>query len=139
MKSQTKDKRLTTTDQRPTPSESRISHLVSRIALSALVFSLWSVAAFAANYDIREMTPEVREALAGRQARYSELQSAKRAGAVRENSEGLVSGSGGLVNAENHDRMVIYQTIATQNNLGPAGLSQIKRAFSETIREREGG
>ena len=84
------------------------------------------------------MTPEVREALAGRQTRYSELQAAKRSGAISENNEGLVSGNSDLARAENRDRLVIYQTIADQNNLGSAGLSQIKRTFAETIRERDG-
>jgi len=100
--------------------------------------SLISQIGFAANYDIREMTPEVKNALAGRQSRYAELQAAKNNGAIRENNEGLVSGNSGLVSAENNDRMVIYRTIAEQNNLGSAGLPQIQRAFAETIREREG-
>lgn len=106
--------------------------------LLSIVICLWSFAAQAANYDIKEMTPEVREALAGRQTRYSELQAAKRSGAISENNEGLVSGNSDLARAENRDRLVIYQTIADQNNLGSAGLSQIKRTFAETIRERDG-
>ncbi len=108
------------------------------LSLWSLVFGLWSLAAFAANYDIKEMTPEVREALAGRQSRHSALQVAKQSGAITENSEGLVSGSSELVNAENNDRLVIYQTIADQNELGAGGLAQIKAAFAETIRERDG-
>ncbi|HCM42104.1 MAG TPA: DUF1318 domain-containing protein [Candidatus Omnitrophota bacterium] len=100
--------------------------------------SLISQIGFAANYDIREMTPEIKNALSGRQARYAELQAAKNTGAIRENNEGLVSGNFPLVSAENRDRMVIYRAIAEQNNLGSAGLPQIQRAFAETIREREG-
>lgn len=103
-----------------------------------LILSTWSLASYAANYDIREMTPEVKNALSGRQARYADLQTAKQNGAIRENNEGLVSGNSPLVSAENRDRMVIYRTIAEQNNLGSAGLPQIQRAFAETIREREG-
>ncbi len=108
--------------------------------LSLLVFSLQSFAAFAANYDIKEMTPQVREALAGRQSRYSELQQAKQSGGARENSNGYVDcfRNESLCSAENHDRQTIYRTIADQNGLGAAGLSQIQRAFAETIREREG-
>lgn len=102
------------------------------------IASLFSQVGFAANYDIREMTPEVKNALAGRQSRYAELQAAKQSGAVRENNEGLVSGNSGLVSAENNDRMVIYRTIAQQNNLGAEGLELVKKAFAETIREREG-
>ncbi len=107
------------------------------VLLWAIGYGLWAFAAYAASYDIKQMTPEVREALAGRQARYSELQAAKHSGAASENSEGLVSGNSPLVSAENHDRLVIYQTIADQNGLGSSGLSQIKSAFAETIRERD--
>ena len=114
--------------------------LNSKTILIAAAFCLVSsFSGFAGEYDIKQMTPEVREALAGRQSRYSELQTAKRSGAVSENGEGLVSGNSPLVGAENHDRLVIYQTIADQNGLGSSGLSQIKRAFAETIRERDGG
>ncbi len=107
--------------------------ILSFIAIASLVSQI----GFAANYDIREMTPEVKNALSGRQARYAELQSAKRAGAIQENNEGLVSGNSPLVNPENRDRLVIYRAIADQNGLGAGGLDQIKRAFAETIRERE--
>lgn len=117
----------------------RNSGLGTRICLWSLVFSLLSAAAFAANYDIKEMTPEVREALAGRQTRYSELQQAKKSGGARENSQGYVDcfRNESLCSAENHDRQTIYRTIANQNGLGSAGLSQIQRAFAETIRERD--
>lgn len=104
----------------------------------ALALCSLSCAAFAANYDIKQMTPEIREALAGRQQRYSELQSAKRAGIARETSQGFVEcrTNGSLCSAENHDREVIYNAIAEQNGLGQAGVSQVQRAFAETIRER---
>jgi|GEM_PF-3431837 len=105
----------------------------------SLLLGSWSFAAYAANYDIKEMTPAVRDALAGRQTRYSELQSAKRSGMAKENEQGYVdcSANSALCSAENHDRQVIYKTIAEQNDLGQAGLSQIQRAFAETIRERD--
>jgi len=132
------DYRLQTTDYRLKTIKSWDSGLGIRVILFSLVFGLWSFSAFASNYDIKEMTPEVKNALSGRQARYAELQAAKNTGAIRENNEGLVSGNFPLVSAENRDRMVIYRAIADQNNLGSAGLPQIQRAFAETIREREG-
>ncbi len=131
------DYRPQTTDHRlQTKSKAKKTKLIF-ISLWSLVFSLQSFAAFAANYDIKEMTPEVKSALAGRQARYSELQAVKRSVVIHGNNEGWVSGNSPLVGAENRDRMVIYRAIAEQNNLGAAGLSQIQRAFAETIRERE--
>lgn len=113
--------------------------LNSKHLLIAAVFCLMgSFSGFAGEYDIKQMTPAVQQALSGRQSRYAELQASKQSGAVVENTEGLVSGNSPLVNAENNDRLVIYQTIADQNGLGSSGLAQIKRAFAETIREREG-
>ena len=113
--------------------------LNSKLILIAAVFCMMgSIAAYAGEYDIKQMTPEVREALAGRQSRYAELQAAKKSGAVSENDEGLVSGNPELAGAENHDRLVIYQTIADQNNLGSGGLEIIKKTFAQTIRERDG-
>ncbi len=111
---------------------------MKKLALLITTLTLIAQTGFAANYDIKEMTPEVRDALAGRQTRYAQLQAAKRSGAVHETNNGLVTGAEPLTSEENHDRMVIYQTIAQQNNLGQAGLSQIQRAFAETIRERDG-
>jgi len=112
-------------------------YIFSFLLMCCVALGAWSVSAYAANYDIREMTPEIQQALSGRQSRYAELQSAKKSGAIQENNQGLVSGNSALVNAENRDRMVIYRAIAEQNNLGSAGLPQIQRAFAETIRERE--
>ena len=100
---------------------------------------LISQTAFAENYDIKQMTPEVHQAINGRQTRYDELQSAKRSSVAKENVQGYVdcSANTALCSAENHDRQVIYKAIAEQNDLGQAGLSQIQRAFAETIRERD--
>lgn len=92
---------------------------------------------FAANYDLKEITPAVQRALTGRQGRYADLQAAKQAGAVQENNQGLVSGAEPISSAENKDRMVIYRAIVEQNNLGAGGLEVVQRTFAETIRARE--
>ena len=114
----------------------KISYRPLIVCLWSIVFGLWSFAAFAANYDIKEMTPAVQQALSSRQARYGQLQSAKQAGAIQENSRGLVSGAEPLASEENRDREVIYQAIAEQNNLGAEGLEQVHRAFAEVHQER---
>ena len=107
--------------------------------LWSLVFGLCSFTAFAANYDLKEKTPEIQQAIDGRQSRYTELQQAKQSGGARENIQGYVDcfRNESLCSAENYDRQAIYRAIADQNNLGQAGLSQIQRAFAETIRERD--
>lgn len=103
-----------------------------------LIFAIGTANAFAANYDIKQMTPEIKRAIEGRQNRYGELQAAKHSGQARENEQGYVdcSANQSLCSAENHDRQIIYRAIADQNELGSAGLSQVQRAFAETIRER---
>ena len=109
------------------------------ISLCAISYGLWAFAAYAANYDLKEKTPEIQQAIDGRQSRYTELQQAKQSGGARENNQGYVDcfRNESLCSAENHDRQTIYRAIADQNDLGPAGLSQIQRAFAETIRERD--
>ena len=99
-------------------------------------------AASAATYDLKEHTPEVQAALAGRQARYAQLTTAKTQGLVGESNQGLVSQRGGgadvaaLVQAENRDRMVIYQAIVQQNGLPAEALSTVQQVFAQTQRER---
>jgi len=98
--------------------------------------------AAAQNYDIKQMTPEIQQALNNRKARYAKLQSLKAQGAVGENRDGFVSalaassGTSALVSSENTDRETIYRAIADQNGLGAGGLSQIKSVFAEVQREK---
>ncbi|MSR78170.1 MAG: DUF1318 domain-containing protein [Candidatus Omnitrophica bacterium] len=98
--------------------------------------------AFAATYDIKEMTPQVQQALHGRQGRYDELQSSKSSGTVGENNQGYVEvlksegNASTIVSQENADRRTIYHAIVEQNHLGPSGLSQVELAFAEVQREK---
>ena len=100
------------------------------------------LSAYAAQYDIKNMTPEVTQAISNRQSRYEELQSSKAAGSVGENNRGYVEVLNGspegqsLVSAENNDRRVIYQTIASQNNLGPSDVAIVEGVFGEVQREK---
>lgn len=109
-----------------------ISFLLSSVFLAS--------AAFAAAYDIKQMTPAVEQALENRKARYADLQALKNQGAVGENNQGLAearSAAGqAAAAAENQDRMVIYQAIVEQNGLGPEGLPQVKQIFAEVQREK---
>ncbi len=112
----------------------------SAILTWSVVLGAWSASAYGASYDIKETTPEIQQAINGRQLRFTELQQAKQSGGARENSQGYVDcfRNESLCAAENHDRQTIYRAIADQNNLGKAGISQIQLAFAETIRERDG-
>lgn len=98
--------------------------------------------AFAAQYDIKEMTPQVQQAIQGRQARFQQLQTLKAQGLIGEDNQGFVAvlKSGGdtdaVVSAENKDRSAIYQTIVQQNNLGADGLGKVKSVFAEVQSEK---
>lgn len=104
----------------------------SSFLLSATAFC------WAANYDFKQMTPEIQQALKERQSRYHQLQSLKQAGVVGENNKGYVTNlkesdaaAGALASAENRDRRVIYEALAEQNQLGNTGLLEVQRAFAE--------
>ena len=107
-----------------------------------LFFAAQSVTAFAAQYDIKRMTPEIEQALAGRQSRFEELRSLKAAGRIGENNRGYVealdksSALQRIVQAENSDRRVIYNAIVEQNGLGPAGMNPVESAFAEVQRDK---
>ena len=96
--------------------------------------------AFAASYDIKEMTPEINQALQGRQSRFSELQQLKLSGAAGEDNQGYVKAlkpdADSVVSAENSDRRIIYTAIVAQHNLGPTGLSLVEQGFGEVQRDR---
>lgn len=109
--------------------------------LSAILLSS-QVPAFAASYDIKQMTPAIEKALENRKARYADLQELKNQGAIGENNQGLTevrkssAKAQQITAAENQDRMVIYQAIVDQNNLGAQGLAPVQKVFAEVQREK---
>ncbi len=98
--------------------------------------------AIAGQYDLKEMTPQVSQAVSGRQGRFQALKAAKTQGQIGENKQGLVSQrSAGpnvsqLVSGENRDRMVIYRAIVQQNNLPASALGTVQEVFAEEQRGR---
>ncbi len=115
-----------------------------KLSFLLLVLTLMSgtTVTAAPNYDIKEMTPAVTQALEGRKSRFRELQNLKTQGILGEDNQGFVKvlqsapNAENIANAENANRKVIYQTIVEQNQLGPAGITQVRAAFAETQRER---
>ena len=105
-----------------------------------LALVLVSPRAFAASYDLKEMTPAVKQAIENRKVRYAELEALKRQGSIGEDNQGLVKvlkdlpSSGPVALAENYDREVIYQAIVEQNGLGPEGPDQVHAVFAEVQR-----
>ena len=92
-------------------------------------------------YTIKEMTPEIEEALENRRDRYEQLREYKTKGFIGENNQGYVDALSDLeeiiliIDDENKDRKIIYQTIAEQNNLKEA-LSTIESVFAQVQRDR---
>lgn len=110
------------------------------IVLSVIAMVVPSV--FAGSYDLKEITPAVKQALENRQARYSQLQSLKQKGAVGEDNKGFVADLGrdpqaaAMVNSENRDRRIIYQALVDQNKLGSAGMTEVQKVFAEVQRDK---
>lgn len=110
----------------------------------SLAFLITMPVCFAANYDFKEMTPEIEQAMKNRQTRYQLLQSLKQEGDVGENNTGYVtnlkdnSKATALAADENRDRRIIYEALAKQNALGNTGLLEVQRAFAEVQSEKAG-
>ena len=116
--------------------------MFKKIIFLAVMLSMLSNTGWAqGKYSIKEMTPEVREALDARKERFSQLRSLKSSGVVGENNHGYVeafkndSGVSSIIQDENHDRQILYKTIAEQNGLQGA-LSTIESAFAQVQREK---
>lgn len=111
--------------------------LIATMAAVSIAATAW-----AGMYDLKEQTPEVAQALNGRQARFGQLAQQKIAGTVGEDAQGHVAQLGGgadvaaLVAAENADRETIYQAIVSQNQLPADALATVRQVFGETQRQR---
>ncbi|MBP9854018.1 MAG: YdbL family protein [Candidatus Omnitrophica bacterium] len=95
----------------------------------------------AAEYNIKQMTPGVTAALESRRARYDQLQDYKKQGLIGENNQGYVTvlkaqgDVASIVDSENTDRKVIYETIAEQNELSGA-VNTIEKVFARVQRDK---
>ena len=105
-----------------------------------LTFALGNSALAAQNYDLKEKTPGIQQALDHRKARFAELEGYKTRGLIGEGNNGFVevidaqTEVGETVAAENLDRKLIYEAIVSQNNLGPTGIAEVKHIFAEVQR-----
>ncbi len=112
------------------------------LILSFVILAAGATFCFAqAKYSIKQMTPAVEAALESRRNRFDQLAGFKAKGVVGENNKGYVEYLGGddaakaLVEAENSDRRVIYQTIAEQNDLKDA-IATIEKVFAQVQRDK---
>ena len=89
-------------------------------------------------------TPAVQKVLNNRKSRSHELQALKAKGLIGENNKGFIEvlkpslqpKAKSLVEAENHDRKFIYDTVVMQNHLGSEGLAKVEKEFAKTRRGR---
>ena len=111
------------------------------VFLTSAYLSSGKLVSVQAQYDIKEMTPEVKAALENRRVRYDKLREFKAQGMAGETNRGYVdvltpNGEvSSLVDAENSDRRIIYQTIAQQNNLSNA-MATIEKVFAQVQRDK---
>ena len=113
----------------------------------SLIFGLLILASSAtfsfaqAKYSIKQMTPAVEAALESRRNRFDQLAEFKAKGVIGENNQGYVEFLSGddaakiLVDAENSNRRIIYQTIAEQNGLKDA-IATIEKVFAQVQRDK---
>jgi uncharacterized protein YdbL (DUF1318 family) len=115
-----------------------IGAIVGVVGLSVLT------GAWAASYDIKEMTPEVKAALDGRRSRFEDLKSLKAQGAIGENNRGYVEvlksegNAQSTADAENRDRRFIYTTIVAQNELPQSAIGTVEAVFAQVQRDKAG-
>jgi uncharacterized protein YdbL (DUF1318 family) len=95
--------------------------------------------------ELKTRTPEVMASIESRRQRFPQLQQWKSRGCIGENAQGLVEARpgqgcgqavGGLIDAENRDRMTLYRTLLQQNNMPPADLARVQAAFAKVNREK---
>lgn len=102
--------------------------------------TIFSCHALAVSYDLKEETPEVKNALAARQSRWNELRSLKDKNLIGEDNQGYVKAlsaeTEAIASAENSDRQTIYRAIVKQNNLPADSLSQVQKVFSEVHHQK---
>lgn len=121
-----------------------MNRFVASLCSAGLVFLSAASLSLAANYDFKDITPEIEKALKSRQSRYYQLQKLKQEGVIGENNKGYVTDlknnatATSMADAENRDRRVLYENLAEQNHLGGTGLLEIQKAFAEVQAEKAG-
>ena len=109
------------------------------LSICLLITAYTHVVLAQVKYSIKEMTPEVNAALESRRDRFDKLRELKSKGTIGENNRGyvevLVKVEEPMVEAENQDRKLIYETIAKQNGLEGA-LDTIEKVFAQVQRDK---
>ncbi len=95
--------------------------------------------------ELKTRTPEVMASIESRRQRFPQIQAWKGRGCIGENAQGLLEARasqgcgpevGGLIDAENRDRMTLYRTLLQQNNMPPGDLARVQAAFAKVNRDK---
>jgi uncharacterized protein YdbL (DUF1318 family) len=102
-----------------------------------------------AEVNIDVSTPAVRSIKESIKSRFAQLKTFYDKGAIGENNKGLIEARdtaglnlqerslvNKLIDQENKDRAALYSEIASANKLGPESVSQIKKIFANSWREK---
>ncbi len=122
----------------------RVRNKIFSWAVIFMFLAIGSMSCRESDYRLQKVTPSVQKVLNSRKARAHELQTLKAKGLVGENDKGFIQAlksslqikEKSLVEAENHDRKFIYDTVVAQNHLGSEGLAKVEKEFAKTRRER---
>ena len=122
----------------------RISNKISSWSVLFLFLCLGSLSCREQEYRLQTKTPAVQTVLNHRKARSTELQALKSKGLIGENNKGFLTvlkpsvqpNEKSLVDAENHDRKFIYNTVVAQNHLGSESLAEVETEFAKTRHDR---
>ena len=94
-----------------------------------------------AQYELKEITPDVQSALENRKERYEQLSALKAQGVLGENNHGYVDvlkdegAASQVAFEENQDRKVIYTAVAEQNDI-TSSMDVIEKVFAQVQREK---
>ena len=122
----------------------KIINKISSWVVLSLFLCLGSLSCREQEYRLQTKAPAVQKVLNNRKARTPEIQTLKTQGLIGENNRGLIEAlkpvltpkGKNLIEAENHDRKFIYETVVAQNHLGPEGLAKVEEQYAKTRRER---
>lgn len=119
-----------------------MNRLMSIIIFTMLFVPCFTVTpTYATEYNLKQMTSKVEEALFNRKTRFDQLEFYKEKGVIGENNQGYVvllsddPQAKDITEMENKDRKVIYQTIAEQNGITDQ-IDVIGKVFAQVQHEK---
>ena len=123
----------------------KIINKISSWVVLSLFLCLGSLSCREQEYRLQTKAPAVQKVLNNRKARTPEIQTLKTQGLIGENNRGFLTilkpaeiqaAEKSLMEAENHDRKFIYNTVVAQNHLESESLVKVEAEFAKTRHDR---